>query len=625
VRSRRCAGRCWCGVASAQYHGRVTQTAGAVDGVADEAGLDPVVRAAIQRWCDVSPSDRPAIEVLLSKAAAGDEIARAELRDAFAGVLPIGTGGRRGLCGPGPNRVNEIVMRQTAQGLGAAMRAEHAAEKVAIAYDTRADSRRFAHIVARQLAASGIAVTVLDAPRPTPQLSFLVRREGCGAGIVISASHNPPTDNGIKIYGPDGAQVLGARDRRLMEGIVAAGEAPLPPLAPEGDPRIDVVAGDALARADAAYHAWVRAQGVVHEPLGHLGLRVVFTPLHGVGHTSVVPALADLGISLSLVERQCDPDGGRFSSVRTANPEQEESLELAREQAEREGAHLVVATDPDADRVGALARDAEGALVFIDGNRLGALMLDHVLTNGPRPRNGWVLTTLVSTPLVRALAEAAGVEVVDDLLVGFKHHAAMMAEHPEKTVLFMFEEAHGYMRGDDVHDKDGAVAARLLVECAALALRDGVTLFHRLASIWARHGYHRERTGNLYAYGAAGRDAIARLVETWRATPPRGFGGLEVVGAEDRKAPRSTGSPTRDLPGNVLVYDLKGEAGACRLVVRPSGTEPKAKIYVLARSTAEDIAAHGLEAIRARIDALVERVLDDARVQAEAIMVPAPA
>lgn len=514
-------------------------------------------------------------------------------------------------------------MRQTAVGLVTAMRAEDAPPEVAIAYDTRRDSRRFAHIVARQLAGVGLRVALLDAPRPTPELSFVVRRRGAGAGIVISASHNPPGDNGIKIYGPDGAQVLGARDRRLMEGIVAASEGPLPAMAPAGDPRIDVLDGAALEAEDAAYHAWVRRQGVVHEDLSAVGLGVVFTPLHGVGHTSVVPALADLGIVPSLVQRQCDPDGGNFSTVTTANPEQPESLAMARAQAEAENADLVVATDPDADRLGALVRDASGGWVFIDGNRLGALMLDHVLRHGDRPPHGWVLTTVVSTPLARSLCEAAGVAIVDDLLVGFKHHAAMMAESPEKTVLFMFEEAHGYMRGDDVHDKDGAVAARLLVEAAALVKREGHTLLHRLDAIWRRHGYHRERTGNLYAYGAAGREAIARLVETWRARTPAGFGGLEVTRVEDRARPRDTGSPTRDLPGNVLVYELSGPGGSCRLVVRPSGTEPKAKLYVLARSSASD-AASDLAAARARIDALVQRVLDDAQTQAQAVMAPPP-
>ncbi len=592
---------------------------------ATAVGVSGQVWAQVQRW--LAEPEYAAVHAdlraIVERAQNGDADARAELADAFRGPLPIGTGGRRGAVGPGPNRVNEVVMRQTAQGVLAAIAAEGAAMRVAIAYDTRRDSRRFAHVVAGQLATGGAEVILIDAPRPTPQLSFWVRRRGCGAGIVISASHNPPGDNGIKIYGPDGAQVLGARDRRLMEGIVAADAAPLPAIDPGAAARVEVIADDAgLAAVDAPYHAWVRAQGVVHEDLSDSGLAVVFTPLHGVGHTSVVPALSDLHVSLSLVQRQCDPDGGRFSTVQTANPEQPDALNMARDQADAEGADLVIANDPDADRLGALVRDREGTLRFLDGNRLGALMLDHVLTHGETPEHGWVLTTVVSTPLIGALSRAAGVEVVDDLLVGFKHHAAMMAEHPDKTVLFMFEEAHGYMRGDDVHDKDGAVAARLMVEAAALAKREGKTLHDNLTSIWSRHGYHRERTGNLYAYGAAGRDAIARLVETWRATPPTGFGGLDVVEVVDRKAPRDTGSPTRDLPGNVLVYALSGEAGSCRLVVRPSGTEPKAKVYVLARSEPTGDDADALSAAQSRIDDLVAAVLGDAEAQARAIMEP---
>lgn len=588
-------------------------------------GVGGQVWVQIQRWLAEPEyaSVHASLRAIVERAKGGDADARAELADAFRGPLPIGTGGRRGAVGPGPNRVNEVVMRQTAQGVLAAIAAEDAPNRVAIAYDTRRDSRKFAHAVAGQLATGGAEVILIDAPRPTPQLSFWVRRRGCGAGIVISASHNPPGDNGIKIYGPDGAQVLGARDRRLMEGIVAADAAPLPSIDPVAVARVEILADDdALAAVDAPYHAWVRAQGVVHEDLSATGLAAVFTPLHGVGHTSVVPALSDLKISLSLVQRQCDPDGGRFSTVQTANPEQPDALKMARDQADAEGADLVIANDPDADRLGALVRDRAGDLQFIDGNRLGALMLDHVLTHGDTPDHGWVLTTVVSTPLIGALSRAAGVEVVDDLLVGFKHHAAMMAEHPEKTVLFMFEEAHGYMRGDDVHDKDGAVAARLLVEAAALAKRDGKTLHDNLGAIWSRHGYHRERTGNLYAYGAAGRKAIAHLVDTWRASPPTGFGGLDVVEVTDRKTPRDTGSPTRDLPGNVLVYALSGEAGSCRLVVRPSGTEPKAKLYVLARSEPTDDDPASLTAAQSRIDDLVAAVLGDAEAQARAVMEP---
>jgi phosphomannomutase len=588
-------------------------------------GVSSQVHAEIVRWLTEPTycAMRTELQALVERARAGEVAARAELVDAFAGPLPIGTGGRRGAVGPGPNRVNEVVLRETAQGLLQAMREEGLPMKVAVAFDTRRDSHAFAHVVARQLATADVDVLMIDAARPTPQLSFAVRAHGCGAGIVISASHNPPGDNGIKIYGPDGAQVLGARDRALMEAIERAMGAPLPAIDPRKAERIVALP---LAAIDSAYHEFVRAQGVA--PLGRLrasGLSVVFTPLHGVGHTAVVPALADTGVTLHLVERQCDPDGGNFSTVKSANPESPASMEMARALADERGAALVIATDPDADRLGALARNREGALEFVDGNRLAVVMLDHVLRHAPRPANGWVLTTIVTTRLVSIMARAAGIEVVDDLLVGFKHHAGMMAERPEATVIFGCEESHGFMRGDAVHDKDGAVAARLLVEAAALAHADGQTLFHVLERVWREHGYHRERTENLYAYGAAGREAIAGLMQRLRTEPPTQLGGLGVVGVEDRQALRGTGSPTRDLLGNVLMYELEGERQGqrvrCRLTVRPSGTEPKAKVYALAGSEG-GLSEAELAAAVERIDGIVDAVLAEARALADAIMAP---
>lgn len=593
--------------------------------MAAEWGVPPHAHAAIVQWLgEPTFADmRPPLVDLIERARAGDSAARAELADAFDGPLPIGTGGRRGLVGPGTNRINSIVMRQTAQGLLQAMQAEGVPMRVAIARDTRRDSTQFAWIVARHLAHGGVQVLMLDEPRPTPQLSYTVRTRGCGAGIVISASHNPPTDNGIKIYGPDGAQVLGARDRALMQAIRAAMGARLEPLDERADERIEVLP---IAEADAAYHGFVRAQGVA--PLAELrrsGLSVVFTPLHGVGHTAVVPALADTGITVHLVEPQCDPDGGRFSTVRSPNPESPESMDMAKALADERGSPLVIATDPDADRLGALARDETGVLQPIDGNRLAVIMLDHVLRYGPRPHSGWVLTTLVTTPLIGIMARDAGVEVVDDLLVGFKHHAGMQAEHPERTVVFGCEESHGFMRGDDVHDKDGAIAARLLVEAAAMAHAEGKTLYDGLRRVWRQFGYHRERTENLYARGAAGREAIAALMEHWRAEPPTVLGGLSVVSTEDRLVPRHTGSPTRDLLSNVLLYELEGQRAGrrarCRLAVRPSGTEPKAKVYALAGSEG-GLSDEQLAAAVSEIDAIVDEVLADARVRAEAIMAP---
>ncbi|MCA9648946.1 MAG: hypothetical protein H6712_19915 [Myxococcales bacterium] len=598
-----------------------------LDGRLESLGVPPPSRAAIEQWLTepTYAETRPELQALVERALAGDHDARAELLDAFDGPLPIGTGGRRGLVGPGTNRINSIVMRQTAQGLLDAMQREGVPMRVAMAFDTRRDSHAFARIVAQQLATGGATVLLIDEPRPTPQLSFTVRARGCGAGVVISASHNPPTDNGIKIYGPDGAQVLGARDRALMEAIRRAMSTPLPELDAAADERIEILP---IAEADAAYHAFVRAQGVAPlERLRSSGLSVVFTPLHGVGHTAVVPTLAETGISLHLVERQCDPDGGRFSTVESANPESPPSMDMGKALADEVGAQLVIATDPDADRLGALARDRDGAMKVIDGNRLAVIMLDHVLRHGPHPANGWILTTLVTTPLIGIMGRDAGIEVIDDLLVGFKHHAGMQAERPDKTVIFGCEESHGFMRGDDVHDKDGAVAARLLVEAAALAHAEGQTPFDLLERVWRRHGYHRERTENLYAYGAAGREAIATLMAGLRAEPPTEIGGLSVVQTVDRLQPRHTGSPTRDLPSNVLVYELEGQQGGrrarCRLAVRPSGTEPKAKVYALAGSDG-GLDDTGLRVAREQVDAIVDEVLADARARAEALMAARP-
>lgn len=570
--------------------------------------------------------------------------ALAELEDAFVGPLPIGTGGRRGPCGAGPNRVNAAVMRETARGLAVAMRESDETPKVAIVYDTRSTSRTFALMVAAALTAEQIAVTLIDGPRPTPQLSFLVRRLGCGAGIVISASHNPPTDNGIKIYGPDGAQVIGELDRRLMEGIVAAGSNPgsLPKIdleaatkgvVPAAVERIDPDAQP--ERADGPYHEYVLAQGVTMGPLlGSSGdeaaLRVAFTPLHGVGHSSVIPVLRARGLEPILVEAQL-PDDGVFETVKSANPESVAAFAVGLGVARAHQADLLLATDPDADRLGAMVRKPDGEYGFIDGNRLGVLMLDHVLRElsalgSEELRGGWVLTTLVSSPLIAKLARARGVEIVDGLLVGFKHHAGMQADSERRreprTLVFACEESHGYLRGNEIRDKDGAIAALLLCECAAACKREGTDLFGRLEQLWATHGYHREQTGNLYAQGSSGRRAISAVMDRLRSDPPTHFGGLEVCGSVDRLAPKPTGWPTRDLPGNVMVYELAGEGRGCRLVFRPSGTEPKIKAYALAHGRAgiEDADAAARE--REQVDALVGQVLADAERFAGEVMAP---
>jgi phosphomannomutase len=591
----------------------------------DRLALPEPIRAAIAAWpTSATDEDVTKLRELISRASSGpgaaSSAALAELEDAFSGPLPIGTGGRRGPCGVGPNRVNDVVMRETALGLWVAMQSpefEAGANKVAIVFDTRATSRGFADVVARALGSRGVEVIVVEQPRPTPQLSFLVRQHGCGAGIVISASHNPPTDNGIKVYGPDGAQVLGTRDRLLMEAIVADSIG----LGTE-TPRITTLTPE---QADPAYLEYVLGQGVLPGSLADSGLVVTFSPLHGVGHSSVLPVLRGRGLVPIVVEAQL-PDEGRFETIASANPEAPAAFARSLELARAHAADLCLATDPDADRLGAVARTAAGELEFIDGNRLGVLMLDHVLRSlaavgDASLREGWVLTTLVTSTLLAKLARARGVEVVDDLLVGFKYHAGMQAEDDLRPLLFACEESHGYLRGNQIRDKDGAIAALLLSECAAACKRAGQTLFDRLADIWHEHGYHRERTGNLYAEGLAGRRAIAEVMQQLRSAPPTRFAGLEVVEYTDRSQPRSTGSPTRDLTGNVLTYELRGAGRGARLVFRPSGTEPKIKVYVLAHGRAGLTGQAALDE-QHEVDALIDRVLAEAESQAQAVMRP---
>ncbi|MFO7563059.1 MAG: phospho-sugar mutase [Enhygromyxa sp.] len=610
--------------------------------------LPEPIRAAIASWLTgpIDASVRAELERTVEAALGGSgaseadqKAALAELEDAFAGPLPIGTGGRRGPCGAGPNRVNPTLMRETASGLAAAMRRIDAEPKVAVVYDTRATSRTFALVVAATLTAEQIAVTLIDAPRPTPQLSYLVRRFGCGAGVVITASHNPPTDNGIKIYGPDGAQVLGELDRILMEAIVEAGEqsASLPSI------DLDAVAAGRVPaaviridpehepeRADLPYHEYVLAQGVTPGSLADSGLQVAFTALHGVGGSSVIPTLRARGLEPVIVEAQ-QPDGGKFETIESANPESPAAFAVGLELARAREADLLMATDPDGDRLGAMVRDATGEYRFVDGNRLGVLMLEHTLRGlaalgAEELRQGWVLTTLVTSPLIATLARAHGVEVVDDLLVGFKHHAGVQADAEQRglqrALVFACEESHGFTRGNDVRDKDGAIAALLLCECAAACKRAGQTLFDRLEEIWQEHGYHRERTGNLYAAGSSGRRAIAAVMEQLRAAPPAAFGGLAVEAVIDRSKPRETGWRTRDLPGDVMVYELRGEGRGCRLVFRPSGTEPKIKVYALARGRAGIREAEAATREREAVDGLIDAVLADAEIFAQKIMEP---
>lgn len=589
----------------------------------DKLALSETESQQIRRWLsdDHYRDQRPALVEWIKKAA-GDPAVTLNLRDAFCKDLPIGTGGRRGTVAPGPNRINSVTLRETVYGLYLAMKEWQAASRVVIGYDTRTHSQDFAHLSARLLAALGVEVKLLDEPRSTPQIAFLLRELGCGAGIVISASHNPPSDNGIKVYGPDGAQVLGQRDKSLTRAIVERGEE-----APQYDTQTPLSALAKVELLDVAamdrmYIDYALEQGVTQGSLAAAG-PVVFTPLQGVGLHIVSEVFAKREVQLFPVPEQCDPAGGTFNATQNANPEFIEAFDRAILRGEEVEADLLLATDPDADRLGACVRKESGqGFDFIDGNRIGALLLDHIGRHlGSRCEGALVATTLVTSPLIAKIGRHYGADVVDDLLVGFKHHAALVQERSEQAYLFGCEESHGYNRGPGVRDKDAATAALLLTELVAELRSQSQSVQSRLAQLWSKYGYHRERTLNWELPGLDGSARIAAVMQSWRKQAPAEIGEFRLQSQRDRMVAGNSDSPVRNATSNVLDHLYQREDGTeARVVLRPSGTEPKLKLYVLMASP--PVPESQLAATQKGIDALVDLLGEQVLAQAQAVEVP---
>ncbi len=552
------------------------------------------------------------------------------LEQSFSAVLPFGTGGRRGPRGVGPNRINARTVAESARGLVNWARrnrrnADSSTGTVVIAYDTRIASRELATVCAEVIAAAGMRALMFDDCRPTPELSFAVRHLGADAGIVVSASHNPPTDNGFKAYGSDGGQIPPPKDAEVMRAVKR--------LTGKAIPRIPfdqaLAQGQAVligAEVDAAYRAAVVATGLADER----NVRIVYTPLHGTGMVSVPPVLSDAGFrDITVVESQSAPDGS-FSTVpgNKPNPEEPQALEIAGEQARQVNGHIALGTDPDADRLGciALRRKPEPSRAPLSGNQIGALLCEHVLdTRSKRSQlNGdtLVLTTTVTSPLIGKIARAYGVGVVDDLLVGFKYIACVLGElaDPDR-VAFACEESHGYLAGHYTRDKDAACAALLMAEAAAAANSRQSDLWEYLDGIYSRHGYHADIMFAEELSPAGGKARIRRMTNGLRTHIPELIGGYRVTRVVDRLTATSydpvsrTASPlhptTDPLDGSVLkallpardnliIFELAGDgvvAGA-RLAIRPSGTEPKCKFYASVWTDADC----DLEQVRAETD-----------------------
>ena len=527
-----------------------------------------------KRWLETDLEDA-ALKAELESIAGNEE----EIKDRFAVALKFGTAGLRGVLGAGSNRMNIYVVRQATQGLANWVKTQGGNQLVAISYDSRINSDVFAKTAACVLAGNGIKVRIYDALMPVPALSFATRYYEANAGIMVTASHNPAKYNGYKAYGPDGCQMTdeaadivyaeiqktdiltGAKMMSFEEGLAAG--------------LIEYVGDDCK---EALYDA-IKARSVRPGICKTAGLKLVYSPLNGSGLVPVMRILKDIGIDdITIVPEQQYPDGN-FPTCPYPNPEIFEALRLGLELAEKTGADLMLATDPDADRVGIAMKCPDGSYELVSGNEVGVLLLDYIcagrIEQGTMPEKAVAVKSLVSTPLADAVAKHYGVEL-RNVLTGFKwigdQIAGLEAAGEVDRFIFGFEESYGYLAGPYVRDKDAIIGSMLICEMAAYYRSIGSSIKQRLEEIYTEYGRYLNKVDSFEFPGLSGMDKMAGMMTELRSNPPKEIGGYAVVRVTDYKNTAETGLPA----SNVLKYELEGGAS---VIVRPSGTEPKIKTY----------------------------------------------
>ncbi len=551
-----------------------------------------------------------------------------ELDALYFEVIPFGTGGRRGrMSEHGTATMNPRTVAESADGLARYMAeqfpdkaAKRGGLKAAVAHDTRHRSEEFARLTATTLAARGVRTFMFRGFRSTPELSFAVRHLDCDGGVVISASHNPPSDNGFKAYWNTGGQVLPPHDRGIIDAVYNSTKIPTVDFDEAVDDGLIEVIGEEI---DEAYISAVADLSLS----SNRDVTAVYSSLHGVGETNVFAVLDRAGFrGVELLQSQRDPDGG-FPTVDAnfPNPERIEVYGPAIERAREIDADLVLATDPDSDRLGVCARDARGEYRHVSGNRVGALICDHVLRKrhqqGTLPGNGYVIETLVTTRLIGEIAKAADVRVIDDLLVGFKYIGQTMDREGPDAFLFGSEESLGYLAGQYCRDKDAAIAALYIMELAASLKGSDKTLHDRLDELFVEHGYHAEGQVSEKLPGSGGREITAKLMAAFRSDPPTTLGGIALSKVSDYEEHEVRALPGNDrieaLPepdGNLMIFESRsshagGAGAAVRVAVRPSGTEPKMKFYTFAVAPVAE--AEALPGVKASTDATLAAVQRD--------------
>lgn len=563
-------------------------------------------REVYKKWCEDTYFDEETRAEL--RALEGNE---KEIEDRFYRQLEFGTGGLRGVIGAGTNRMNIYTVRQATQGLANYILSQGGQDKgVAIAFDSRIMSPEFAKEAALCLNANGIRTYLFESLRPTPELSFAVRSLGCVSGIVITASHNPREYNGYKVYWEDGAQITPPHDKNILTEVAKVTDfSQVKTMTEEAalEAGLHKIIGGEI---DDAYMAQLKAQSIHPEmiPEAAKDMKIVYTPLHGTGNLPVRRVLKELGFEKVYVVKEQELPDGTFPTVAYPNPEDAKAWTLALKLAEEVDADIVLATDPDADRLGVYAKDAKtGKYVSFTGNMSGMLIAEYILRErtktGTMPERPALVETIVTTDMAKAIAKAYGAALIE-VLTGFKYIGEQIKFFEQENsyhYVFGLEESYGCLAGTYARDKDACVAVMMLCEVAAYCKMNGKTLWDAMVDMYETYGYYREGLSTLTLKGIDGARQIQDMMRKFRTDPPKALGGHRVLAVRDyqknTRTDRENGAVTATgLPkSNVLYYELDNDAWCC---VRPSGTEPKIKFYYGVKGTSLEDAEEKLEKLR---------------------------
>ncbi|MCR4588642.1 MAG: phospho-sugar mutase [Lachnospiraceae bacterium] len=544
-----------------------------------------------------------------------------EVEDRFYKELEFGTGGLRGVLGAGTNRMNIYTVRKATQGLANyILKNGGAGRSVAISCDNRRFSPEFADETARCLAANGIKAFVFESLRPTPELSYAVRKLGCIAGVMITASHNPPEYNGYKAYWEDGAQVTPPHDTGIIGEVKAITDYHTVKTMSKEDAMAAGLYEIIGKEIDDAYMAELKKQIIHPEVIKEMAdqLKIVYTPFHGTGNKPVRRILEELGYKqVFVVPEQAEPDPN-FSTLEYPNPEDPKAFKMALALAKEKDADIVLATDPDADRLGIYAKDTKtGEYVAFTGNMSGMLIAEYILREktamGTMPVNPAFVTTIVTTNMARAIAEDYGL-YFKEVLTGFKYIGEQIKIYEQENshnYVFGLEESYGCLAGTHARDKDAVVAVQMLCEVAAWCKKQGITLWDQMINLYEKYGYYKETQYAITLKGIDGAKQIAGIMDTLRSNPPKNFGDLKVLELRDYDEgttldPETGKRGVTDLPkSNVLYFDLSDHAWCC---ARPSGTEPKIKFYMGVCGTSLKDSDEKLNALTDELKALISRI-----------------